>query len=315
MKNISIIFLFVLAVFAEKTFAQWTCCDTVSFETPTSNIVIDTLSGNLWQIAKPDKTFFNSAHSGTNAILTDSIYTYPPNDTSSFIHIIHNPYLQTCYTCISFWHKYDTDTLADYGIVDASYDGGNSWFLLNDSTYFFDFHWNSDYHESTGNYTKHNLVTSGQSDGWIQSTFCWQWYIVVKTDTIISPPDSLMVRFTFISDSIVENRDGWIIDDIIVNATDPVECYGGFDEMSKENHISVFPNPFIFQTTLQTNVFLKNATLTLYNSLGQKSKQINNITGQTITLRRNNLLRGLYYIQLSQDNKTVATGKLVVSDN
>jgi hypothetical protein len=79
MKNMSIIFLLVLAVFAEKTFAQWTCCDTVSFETPTLNIVIDTLSGNLWQIAKPDKTFFNSAHSGTNATVSYTHLTLPTN--------------------------------------------------------------------------------------------------------------------------------------------------------------------------------------------------------------------------------------------
>jgi hypothetical protein len=69
------------------------------------------------------------------------------------------------------------------------------------------------------------------------------------------------------------------------------------------------------QTTLQTNVFLKNATLTLYNSLGQRVERIDNITGQTVTLQRSNLLSGLYYIRLSQDNKTIATGKLVVSDN
>lgn len=315
MKKIYIILLFALAAITEKASAQWTCCDTMSFETPAIDIVLDTLPGNLWQIGKPDKTFFDSAHSGTNAILTDSIHTYPINDTSSFVYTIRNPHMQTCFTCMAFWHKYDMDTLKDKGIIEASYDGADSWILLNDTNSFFMYYWNPDYHENNGTYTQHNIVTTGKSDGWIQSTFCWQWYILVKTDTIISPPDSLMIRFTFISDSITENKDGWMIDDITVNALDPTQCYGGVNELSKENYLSVFPNPFVMQTTLQTNVLLKNATLTLYNSTGQQINQINNIAGYKITLQRGNLVSGLYYIRLSQDNNIIATSKLIVTDN
>jgi len=316
MKKISIIFLFVLIASTQQSYAQWLCCDTVSFETPATDIVIDTLPGNLWQTGKPQKTFFNSAHTGAKAILTDTINIYPPNNTSSFVYIIRNPYIQTCYTCMEFWHKYDMDTLKDKGIIDASYDGGNSWILVNDTTNFsYSFHWTSDYHESNGNYSQHKLITSGQSDGWIQSTFCWNWYIPVKKmDTIILPPDSLMVRFTFISDSIINNKDGWMIDDIIVTAAAPESC-SGINEISKENHISVFPNPFFRQTTLQTDTYFKNATLTLYNSFGQHIKQIKNITGQTVTLQRGNLSGGLYHFRLVQDNQTIATGKLVITDN
>jgi len=316
MKKISIIFLFVLIVCNQQSYAQWSCCDTVSFEKPSTNIVIDTLTGNLWQIGKPHKTFFNSSHSGTNAILTDTINNYPQNDTSSFVYIIRNPFTQTCNTCMEFWHKYDTDSLTDKGIIDASYDGGNSWVLVNDTNnYSYYFYWSSDYHESNGYYSQHNLITSGQSDGWIQSKFCWIWQMLVKkADTIITSPDSLMIRFTFISDSIIKNKDGWMIDDILVNAADPGSC-SGINELSKENHISVFPNPLIRQSTIQTDMFLKNAKLTIYNSLGQQTKQINNITGQTFTLQRDNLSSGLYYLMFIQNNHTIATGKLIITDN
>jgi hypothetical protein len=293
MKKISIISLFVLFACTQQSYSQWSCCDTISFEKPTTNIVIDTLPGNLWQIGKPQKPFFNSAHSETNAILTDSIYNYPPNDTSSFVYIIHNPYIQTCYTCMEFWHKYDMDTLTDKGIIDASYDGGNSWVLVKDTMNSFYFNWNSDYHESNGNYTQHKLIISGKSDGWIQSTFCWQWQIFVKK---------------------MDNKDGWMIDDIIVNAAVPGSC-SSINEISKENHISVFPNPFNRQTNLQTDTYFKNATLTLYNSFGQHIKQINNITGQTVPLQRGNLPSGLYHFRLTQDNQIIATGKFVITDN
>lgn len=75
------------------------------------------------------------------------------------------------------------------------------------------------------------------------------------------------------------------------------------------------PNPFSLETTLKTNDNLINATLTVYNSLGQQVKQIRNISGQTITLHRDNLPSGLYLLRLTQDNKTFATDKIVITEN
>ncbi len=79
--------------------------------------------------------------------------------------------------------------------------------------------------------------------------------------------------------------------------------------------VSIYPNPFSSQTVLQTDKGFKNAILKLYNSLGQQIKQINNISSLTITLTRDNLLCGLYFLQLIQDNKTLATDKLIIVDN
>jgi len=88
------------------------------------------------------------------------------------------------------------------------------------------------------------------------------------------------------------------------------------NDISKNiNQIKVFPNPFFAQTTLRTDNLFKNATLTVYNSFGQEVKQIINISGQSITLNRDNLPSGLYFIRLTQENKTLATGKLIITDN
>lgn len=80
------------------------------------------------------------------------------------------------------------------------------------------------------------------------------------------------------------------------------------------SNIKIFPNPFVFQTTLQADKILKGSTLTVYNSLGQQVKQIRNISGQTITLYRDNLPSGLYFIRLMLDNKTFSADKLVITD-
>jgi hypothetical protein len=309
---------FILTFTCNQLNAQWTY-DSVSFEMPTNKIVIDTANDNLWQIGMPQKTFFSSSHSGTKAILTDTINYYPPDDTSSFIYIIRNPYTQTCYTAMEFWHIYDMDLVADKGIIDASYDGGNSWVLVDDTSdvsggwgdYFW---WEQDYHEINGNYTDHKLITSGKSDGWIKSTFCWQWWMPVYTeDTIILNPDSLMVRFTFISDTVIKNKEGWMIDDIVTSSAGWEIC-SRINENSRGETVSVYPNPFSAQTTLQTGNPLEHADLTIYNSFGQTVKHMTDISGEEVTLFRDNLPCGLYFLLLKEDNRTFMIAKLLITD-
>ena len=78
--------------------------------------------------------------------------------------------------------------------------------------------------------------------------------------------------------------------------------------------LTIFPNPFSSQTTLQTGKFLKDATLIVYNLFGQQIKQLKNISGQTITFDRDNISNGIYFLQLKQDNKILATVQFVIAD-
>ena len=84
-----------------------------------------------------------------------------------------------------------------------------------------------------------------------------------------------------------------------------------------ENHqtiIKIYPNPCYLQTTVQTNHVLKNATITLYNTFGQIVKQIKNVSEQTIVLHRDNLINGIYFLKLTQNNNTIHLEKLVIVD-
>lgn len=78
---------------------------------------------------------------------------------------------------------------------------------------------------------------------------------------------------------------------------------------------NVFPNPFSTQTTIYSRKDFKDATLKVYNSLGQAVKQIKNLSGQTITLNRDNLSNGQYFLRLTQDNKIFLVDKLIITDN
>ncbi len=79
-------------------------------------------------------------------------------------------------------------------------------------------------------------------------------------------------------------------------------------------NFALYPNPFSEQAVGQTRVPLKNAVLTVHNSLGHAVKEIRNIHGHRFTLSRAKLSNGLYFLRLTEENKVIAVGKLVITD-
>lgn len=97
-------------------------------------------------------------------------------------------------------------------------------------------------------------------------------------------------------------------------------------ELYDKTGLNIFPNPFSTSTTLQSSVSLQNATLSVYNTMGQEVKQLTNISGQSITLQRGNLPSGIYFIRLTIPSpagggtqgggtEVIATHKLIITDN
>lgn len=89
----------------------------------------------------------------------------------------------------------------------------------------------------------------------------------------------------------------------------------GLNELNSKFSASISPNPFSTETIFKTNQNLKNASMIIYNSLGKEVRQLRNINQQTTTIFRKNLPRGLYFIRLTENNKTIAIEKVVIIDN
>ncbi|MFA7379816.1 MAG: T9SS type A sorting domain-containing protein [Bacteroidia bacterium] len=102
--------------------------------------------------------------------------------------------------------------------------------------------------------------------------------------------------------------------------TDTSLCYNvtvlgtGIVEVTQNGSVIIYPNPFTSQTVLQTDNVLINAKLIISNVLGQTVMELNNISGQTIILQRNNLPVGQYFLRLTEDNKQIATKKIIIVD-
>ncbi|MFA6262103.1 MAG: T9SS type A sorting domain-containing protein [Bacteroidia bacterium] len=92
-----------------------------------------------------------------------------------------------------------------------------------------------------------------------------------------------------------------------------VDCITKVQNSDKNSLIKIFPNPFSSQTILRSNNLFYNATLTLDNCFGQTVKQINNISGQTVTFSRDNLPCGLYLLRLTEGTK-IHMAKVVIAD-
>lgn len=83
---------------------------------------------------------------------------------------------------------------------------------------------------------------------------------------------------------------------------------------TNENTLQIFPSPFTSQTVLQSNLSFENATVTIYNSHGQLSRQIKNVNGSSIIIQRDNLPSGIYFISIMDKNNASTVKKMIISE-
>jgi len=86
------------------------------------------------------------------------------------------------------------------------------------------------------------------------------------------------------------------------------------ENLSPTPALSISPNPFSTEAILYSGIPLHEATLMVYNSFGQKVKQIENISGYTFVLSRNNLAGGLYFVRLINDRNLISTKKILITN-
>ena len=187
------------------------------FDTPDTIVFIPD-STSIWQIGKPNKTIFNSSFNSNNSIVTDTINSYPINDSSYFYAIYHPQWLWEYLGWvfpfqIDFYHRFNSDSINDFGLIQLSIDGGNTWFNCLSQEYKSWYYPSMNSHEilNTGVIQYDSIAITGTSNGWIHS-------IITKEIAEMNQPmifiDSVIVKFSFHSDNLQTNKDGWQIDNL-----------------------------------------------------------------------------------------------------
>jgi len=261
-----LLFLFVLALNVAKGQTYYPCSvlppefsswcyqvaylDTLNLEEDSSLIVLDTSNNcNTWQLGHSYKPVFDSVNSPFG-IVTDTLNSYGNNLNCSFILKIPTDHFYGT-TLLFFEHKYETDSLLDGGYIQYSCDQGQNWRLLttngwqqNGSPILVNFFHYLDepmpvIHDSIPAF-------SGTNGDWQWSGIQFVWYIPVKRANENRwlgcsdfGWDSIYFRFTFDSDSINNNKAGWMIRNIVYGSNDLVGAVA-------ENHtqaLKIFPNP------------------------------------------------------------------------
>lgn len=311
MKNL--ILLLTISLTSIQSFAQWreNVYDTITFEEPYEYLVIDTSSQNIWQIGEPNKIFFDSAYSIPNAIVTDTLNFYPINNNSYFDLKIGAFNYDDGYPYdifIEIKHKFDTDTLKDGGFITVSYDNGLTWMnIINDTVY----------GQATPSWDNANLYNfndtlyngqfgfSGHSNGWITTMFSWH-YITVKNNIDVIG-DTMIVRFNFISDSIENNKEGWMIDNIKLYS---VDLGFGINDI-KSLKFNITPNPMNETAIIELDSY-NEIQLSIFNFQGNLVRQKNYFNNQSIIINRDKLNSGIYFIKIRTEENLVGIRKLVI---
>lgn len=196
-------------------------------------INIDTSSQNVWQIGKPQKVIFDSAATQPNAIVTDTINFYPSNDTSRFTLEILNNWGTWGIFALQWKQKLDLDQGLDGGIIEYSVDTGRTWVNVFNNPYVYNFYGFQAINKDTlpnGEY-----AFSGTDSTWRDVWLCFDfsWFQQFNWN------DTLRFRFTMLSDSIDNNKEGWMIDNMMAHIT----FIHTINEPKEFSHSTVYPNP------------------------------------------------------------------------
>lgn len=265
MKNLLICFSICLntGIFAQWEFGWYTYdFEDSLFE---SRISFQSSVGhsNSWQIGKPQKNNLNEAFSAVNVIITDTINSYQANDNSSFefYHIALEGSESGYHMSFSGNYFVDSDSLNDYGLIEVSLDNKQSWInLLTDTIYNQYYFWDT------------YPTLTGYSAEWKY------FYANLSPLTVhfgISELDTLFFRITFISDSIENERDGLMFDDLHFE-----DYILGISELNTY-YIQIYPNPSSELLNFKIlGLENKPKEITIFDILGNQVDVIQNFSKQ-----------------------------------
>jgi hypothetical protein len=256
-------------------------------------------TNSLWQIGTSNKTFLQP-NNFQNVLITDTILNYPINAESSFE--IHWPaHEHSIFNFIlSFDHSMDSDSLKDGGRIEISYDYGQTWVDIYDDAI-------TNVALNTENFYSQSDTLFDGSAGFSghfsnkHSVIQWVWIIPLKS----FPTDTMYYRFNFLSDSIDNNKEGWLIENLHFSYAD---MQGGISNINDSfSFFEMSPNPSKEVVQIQSN--LKEFALTIYSLNGTPMITFRNEK----TLNLSGFSSGIYLVKMETPEGNICTKKLIIN--
>jgi hypothetical protein len=215
--------------------------------------------------------------------------SYSSNGTSIFIlkHVRPGIFGVNWTLLLDFYYKMNSDTLTDFGMIEASIDNGSSWINLmtQDTTY--GLYWQAPKPVLTGNINSRTHFSLNLTN---------ITYVVGYSDTVL-------YRFTFISDSNQTNKDGWIIDNFYFE-----DIWEGIPEF-QNNIVSIYPNPTNERLFIERTQDNNSAYIKVFDQTGKLIMDDSSFKGEELDTKQ--LENGCYILKYS-DSKNCYMKKFIV---
>ena len=258
-------------------------------------------ANNLWEVGTPVKSTFSSGYYVPKALVTDTLSTYPTNNTSSFEFAMKHCSWSTAGNCgnyddllINITSKIDTDLHLDGGTIEVSHNGSPWINIIEDNLA-----------TVTGDiYALTDTIASMNKPGYSGTSSNWNNINISFHPEMNELFDTITLRFTFSSDMVETNKDGWMIGLIQIGG-----MFQGLEEIYASNLINVFPNPSSNRLFISSrNESELKGELSIINSFGQMVYSNDNFSSSYIDISE--LSEGLYILRFS-DGKNYTTTKFI----
>ena len=252
---------------------------------------------SLWEIAEPNKTLLDTTGSGILAYVTGAAGNYPHN-TTAYLHTNCYDLTQISTPVLSFKMVFDIEQNWDYLLVEYSIDGGGSWQILGLAS---DPNWYNS--SSTANGIPGSQWTGEGEDtnplGGNNATVHEYSYALAAFNT----ESSMLLRFVFKSDQAVSGE-GVVIDDLVITGTLTTSDY------DFSNRVSIYSNPSDSIFNIEWPNY-ENTSITVFNYLGQKILEQNNIFSNKFELNMQQRSNGIYVVKI-KSSSGIATKKIIL---
>ncbi len=272
-------------------------------------------TNNIWHVCHPNKgdwtTGCNQPSEDTfpsKVLITDSINPYPVNNLSVVEFYVIKPAWTYIYNFCwshfeySFRFKCETDTLTDGFFAVVSFDGGQTYANVQDTTGVKSLpngpitidnnQFIAQRADLNDSYGVSGSLANGFPDGWYSFNLTYQWDNQHGHEV-----DTAIVKLNFISDSINTYKRGVIIDNISISVDDL--CVVSVENNLLKYTVILYPNPISELSRIEFSnpdcekfkleIVDNNGKLIFEGETYEQQFQIGNL----------NFLKGIYYYRLS----------------
>lgn len=225
-------------------------------------VEMDTSDSNVWQIATPAKTIFSSAFTLPGALITDPVNNIPAGNVSRF-YFSYVPVARYEVLALRWAQKLDLEPGRELGMIEYSTDRGGTWQNVFNNPYVYNFYGFDQANADT--LPGGSKGFSGRDESWKDIWLCF------SLSWLNSVTDTLWMRYSLLTDTVVHDREGWMIDNLMSHLT---IFHTSVKKTEQASYFDIYPNP------ADDRVYLRGAAKNQFHVI--EEMQLTDMSGKMV---------------------------------